>query len=96
MINRIPEPGSRALQARAICDQLTAKVATIAPLGITDFDAVDSAGAEFLLALVKWESDPTGLNWAYVLGEFNDVASAVRQGAAQYSAERDGEGWKYA
>ena len=93
-VNRIPAPGAQALEVRTICGQLTRATATIAPHGITNFDAIDAAGAEFLLSIIEWETaDESGKPrfWAYVLGEFNAVTSAWRQAASLCAMERDGE-----
>ena len=87
-----PAPGSSALELRQICDQLTRSTATIARHGITNFDAIDAAGAAFLLALVNWEIAHDVRRWPWVLGAYGDVLSAWRE-AAQ-CAVVDGEEWK--
>ena len=97
-MNRMPLPGLRAFEARAICDELARNVAVIAPQGLTNFDSVDSASVEFLLQLVKWERDPTGLRWAFVLSGVNDVCSAWRKAARELADARcvEGDEWKTA
>ena len=100
MKNRFtPAPGAQALQVRKLCDELTRAVAVLARRGIADFDAIDAAGAAFLLVLVEWETaeeNVKDLFWCYVLSAFNAVTHAWRMAATEHAAERDGEGWKTA
>ena len=94
-MNRLtPAPGARALQVRQICDDLDKAVATIARRGISDFAAIDTAGADFLLALVRWEITHDARLWPWVLGAYQDVLNAVREAALNYACEDAGEGWK--
>ena len=95
-MTRTPSPGAPALEARLLCDELTRNVACITRRGIADWSPVDSAVVHFLRTLVEWETNPDGFRWTCVLCEFANAESAARQGAYEYSAERDGEGWKNA
>ena len=89
-----PLPGAHALEARRICQELESAVATIARRGISDFAAIDTAGADFLLALVRWEITHDARLWPWVLGAYQDVLNAVREAALNYACEDAGEGWK--
>ena len=98
-MNRLtPRPGAAALQVRQTCDKLTRNVATInGCVGITDWSAVDSAGADFLRTIARWETHPDDLRWTDVLGAYNDVVSATREAArerANARREEEGEGWR--
>jgi hypothetical protein len=93
-MNHTPSPGTQALEARQLTDELAKNVAFVAPQGITDFTRVDAAAVEFALALVNWETNPTGLRWVHVLGGYGAVVAAYRQAAYEHAMERDGEGWR--
>ena len=89
-----PTPGAAALELRTLCADLTRAVATIASRGITNFDAIDAAAAEFLLSIVRWEMAHDIRKWPWVLGAYQDVLDAVREAAFDYAREDDGEAWK--
>ena len=89
-----PAPGAQALESRQICEELTRATGTIGRRGVGDFDAIDAAGAEFLLALVNWERDADARLWPYVLSAYGDVLGAVGEAAQRSVLERDGEGWR--
>ena len=89
-----PTPGAQALESRQICEELTRAVGTIGRRGIADYDAIDVAAAEFLLALVNWERDADAKLWPWVLSAYSDVLDAVGEAAKRRVLERDGEGWK--
>ena len=93
-VNRLPAPGPHALEARRICQELDRAVATIARRGISDYAAVDAAGAEFLLSIVRWEIAHDVRLWPWVLSAYQDVLNAVREAATDYAREDAGEGWK--
>ena len=89
-----PQPGAPALEVRTICEELTRATDTIARRGVGDFDAIDVAGSEFLLALVNWETTADARLWPWVLSAYQDVLDAVREAALNYAREDQGEAWK--
>ena len=93
-VDRTPTPGAQALESRQICEELTRATGTIGRRGIADYGDVDAAGAEFLLALVNWETTTDARLWPWVLSAYQDVLDAVHEAATDYAAERDGELWK--
>ena len=95
MKNRFaPAPGATALEVRTICEELTRAAGTIGRRGVGDFDAIDVAGSEFLLALVNWETTTDARLWPWVLSAYQDVLDAVREAALNYAREDQGEAWK--
>ena len=76
-----------------ICRKLTQEVAALAPSGIgrwpTTWDIVAESDADFMIALSRWEADPTDEAKERVRATYGAVLSAWQTAVAEFEREGD-------
>ena len=76
---------------RALCQQVARAVQAIAPDGLGHWDRigefVDPTDTALVLALSRWEIDPSDTMMQRVTDAYGDVLKAWREAVVEYTAE---------
>ena len=84
----------RQEKGRLLCWKLAEAVANIAPRGISRWDRawqiVDGPGAEYMVALISWETNPSDAAALQVSDAYDAVIAAWRVAVAECATERSG------